>query len=290
MIEAKKIYLASALALSIVVAGCSGDNATEKAENTKSSAPQTVQTGAPMSDNALTGTVVETFDSGGYTYIKLDNGQNEVWAAIGQAQVEKGQKISLSNGPVMKDFHSPSLNRTFSEIIFSSGVKGASAANPHGSMAATPVQNSGGSAEENFMAALTSGSATPAPAMGDAAASGGSSKAVVSAQEIKVSKAEGDNGKTVAEVFSEAGALNGKKIKVRGKVVKVSPKIMGVNWLHLQDGTGNPTQNTHDLVVTTDEMADEGSVVMVEGTVAAKKDFGMGYFYEALVEKAVISK
>lgn len=290
MIEAKKMYLVPALALSLSLTGCSGDSTPEKAENAETSAPQTMQVGAPVNDNALTGTVVETFNSGGYTYLQVDNGQNKVWAAIGQTQVENGQEISLANGPVMKDFHSPSLNRTFPEIIFSSGMKGAAQANPHGSMTAAPATKTDGSAEENFMAALNSGTPAQAPAMDEGAANGGSTKAVVSAQEIKVTKAEGDSGKTVEQVFTEADALNGKKIKVRGKVVKVSPQIMGVNWLHIQDGTGNPMQSSHDLVVTTDEMADEGSVVMVEGTVAAKKDFGMGYFYEAMVEKAVISK
>ncbi len=297
MIEAKKIYLASALALSLVLPACSSDN-TDKAENAATttpaasqmadSAPHSMQAGQPMSDEALTGTVVETFDSGGYTYMHLDNGQDKIWVAIGQAQVEKGQKISLANGPVMKDFHSPSLNRTFTEIVFSSGIKGDSMTSPHGSMVAPAAAKADGSAEDNFMAALNSGA--QAPAMDAAAASGGSGKAIVAAKEIQVAKAEGDNGKTVAEVYTEAEKLNGQKVKVRGKVVKVSPNIMGVNWLHLQDGTGNPMQNSHDLVVTTDEMADVDSVVVVEGTVASKKDFGMGYYYEALVEKAVIAK
>lgn len=289
MLEAKKMYLASALALSLALTACSGDS-TEKAENTTTSAPQAVQTAAPVSDDALTGTIVETFNSGGYTYMELDNGQDKIWVAIGQTQVEKGQKVSLANGPVMKDFHSPSLNRTFAEIVFSSGMKSAGMTSPHGSMAAAPATGSDGSAEENFMAALSSGAAAPAPAMEAAAASGGSTKSIVSAQEVKVAKAEGDNGRTVEQVFAEADALNGQKIKVRGKVVKVSPKIMGVNWLHIQDGSGNPAQNSHDLVVTTDEMAEVNSIVVVEGIVAAKKDFGMGYYYDALVEKAVISK
>ena len=30
---------------------------------------------------------------------------------------------------------------------------------------------------------------------------------------------------------------------------------MGKNWLHIQDGTGNPLKNQHDLVVTTTEDA-----------------------------------
>ena len=48
--------------------------------------------------------------------------------------------------------------------------------------------------------------------------------------------------------------------------------------------------NTHDLVVTTDAEVPVNTVVIVEGTAAAKKDFGMGYFYDALIEKATIVK
>ena len=31
------------------------------------------------------------------------------------------------------------------------------------------------------------------------------------------------------------------------------------NWLHIQDGTGDPMNNTHDLVVTTDGEAEKGA-------------------------------
>ncbi|PLX48084.1 MAG: DNA-binding protein [Desulfobulbaceae bacterium] len=289
MIKTRKIYLAAAMALTLTLTGCSNDSGdqAQKSATTPSSqvtaGQQTMQAGTPVSDTALTGTVVETFDSGGYTYIHLDNGEKKIWVAMGQTKVETGQEISLGNGPVMKDFHSPSLNRTFDEIVFSSGLADGAATNPHAGM-----DLSGASVEESFSDALSAGGG--APNMDAVAASGGSTKAVVTPQEIQVAKAEGDNGRTVEEVFAQADDLNGQKVTVRGKVVKVSPQIMGTNWLHIQDGTGTPSDKSHDLVVTTDEMANEGDIVLIEGTVAAKKDFGMGYFYEALVEKAVISK
>ena len=46
-------------------------------------------------------------------------------------------------------------------------------------------------------------------------------------------------GKTIAEVYAEAGALKDQRVKIRGKVVKFSGGIMGKNWLHIQDGTGD---------------------------------------------------
>ena len=82
--------------------------------------------------------------------------------------------------------------------------------------------------------------------------------------------------------------LDKQKILIRAKVVKVSPMIMGKNWWHLQDGSGDAASKTHDLVVTTLAEAEKGAVVVIEGTVAADKDFGSGYRYDVIVEDAAI--
>ena len=64
---------------------------------------------------------------------------------------------------------------------------------------------------------------------------------------------------------------------------------MGKNWVHIQDGTGDPKGNTHDLVVTTQDDAAKGDIVTVSGVVAADKDFGAGYRYDVIVEDAKIT-
>ena len=289
--KTRKLYLALALGLSLAFTGCSSDSSEEapqQAENHTehaASAPHAGETAAPIADAALTGTVTETFSSGGYTYILLDNGQDKIWAAIGETKIEVGQKIELTNGPVMKEFHSRSLDRTFPEIVFSAGIKGADNGG-HSMMGKGQTKEQSGSDEQNFMAALgtDTGNTTMDPAM----ATGGSSKAVVNAVDIKVDKAAGANGYTVEEIHTKAKELNGKKVLIQAKVVKVSPQIMGKNWLHLQDGSGNPMKNTHDLVITTDATPDLDSVITIEGVVAADKDFGAGYFYEVIVEEGVV--
>jgi hypothetical protein len=118
--------------------------------------------------------------------------------------------------------------------------------------------------------------------------SGGSSGAIVPFTEIQVEKAAGDNSYTVEEIFTKAKELKGKTVRLRGKVVKFNANIMGKNWVHLQDGTGNPMDNTHDLVVTTEESAANDSIIVVEGNLATEKDFGAGYTYAAIVEEAKI--
>jgi len=101
-----------------------------------------------------------------------------------------------------------------------------------------------------------------------------------------IAKAEG--GKTVAEVFAEKDALAGQKVTLRGKVVKANANIMGTNWLHVRDGSG--TEGTNDLTVNTAGFVPNvGDTVLLTGTVALNKDFGMGYSYDVIVEDAEVT-
>jgi hypothetical protein len=71
--------------------------------------------------------------------------------------------------------------------------------------------------------------------------------------------------------------LKDQKVTVKGRVVKISPNIMGENWLHIQDGTGDPATNTHDLVVTSPAIVEKGTIISLESVLAAGIDFGFGY-------------
>ncbi len=262
-----------------------------------------LSTGIPAPDNAQaasTGTsteavspqgkVLQTMDSGGYTYLEIETKTGSAWAAVPQTQVEKGQEVHVQPGAVMNDFPSKTLNRTFKSIVFSSGfVGGKQISTPP---AKTVASETGGG--DSFQQALQqeSGGGNPHSFGSDASGTMGSAvssgAAVISSADVKVEKVDSENGYTVAEIHDKAKELNNKTVQVRGMVVKVSKMIMGKNWLHLQDGTGDPKANSHDLVVTT--MADPAkkSIVVVEGELHAEKDFGHGYKYSVIVEDAVI--
>ena len=288
----KKIYLVAGLCLALALPGCSNqDNKTTSAkEETKHEAPAAHQAEAMVvpdhkpQTNEVKGTIIETFDSGGYTYLQLDSNGKKIWAAVSQVKVKVGDEVTLLSGGVMKNFHSRTLDRTFDEIIFSAGIKGQEpAAAP--AAAGSPHDDKG---DSSFAKAMSAEGMNPADQQDVARVTMGSSKAIVPFQELKIEKAEGENGVTVEEVYARAEELNGKKVLVRGKVLKFSPKIMGKNWIHIQDGTGNPMQNTHDLVITTMGKAAPESVILVEGVLAKDKDFGAGYKYRAIIEDAVI--
>ena len=238
----------------------------------------------------LTGKVLETMDSAGYTYMQVDIGSSQPWVAIPQSQIKVGQEVTYQPGMVMNNFASKTLNRTFDAIVFSSGLVGAAA--PHGaggkdsSMKSPHGKAAPNGGNDSFASAVQAEGGIPAATQAQVAGSGGSLGAIAPPSEVKVEKAAGDNAFSVGEIFAKPEALNGKTIRVQGKVVKFSPMIMGRNWIHLQDGTGDQATNTHDLVVTTSEEVKVDDVITIEGVLAANKDFGAGYKYVAIVESA----
>lgn len=233
---------------------------------------------------SLTGKVLETMDSGGYTYVLLTTEDGEKWVAAPKTVVKVGETAAFAPGMVMRNFKSETLGRTFAELVFSSGLAGAGGGSK--SMAAGTCPNDkGGSAEGasphggsemmGSMGAMTGG-------MGSMKSSG---RVTVPQVDLAIEKASGENAFTVVEIYQQGAALNKKKIAIRGKVVKVSANIMGKNWIHLQDGSGKPEAGTHDLVLTSLQKPTVGEILVAEGILAADKDFGAGYCYEVIIEE-----
>jgi hypothetical protein len=204
--------------------------------------------------DALTGKVIESMDSGGYTYVQIENNGKKTWVAMPKTKVEKGQNITVSPGTEMQNFESKTLKRKFDSIVFSGGVIG-----------------QGGKGIEKK-------------------SPGSKGSAVVVTEKIQVDKASGPDAYTVAEIFQHSKDLEGKKVVVRGKAVKVSEGIMNKNWLHLQDGSGDVKAKNNDLVLTSKDVAKVGDVVTVSGTLYIDKDFGGGYKYNVIIEDTVIKK
>jgi len=203
------------------------------------------------------GQVLETMDVESYTYLRLKTKDGETWAAVNKTPVKKGAEVTIENVMVMNNFESKSLKRTFPTILF-------------GTLGGT-----GGSAPGvgNDMAKAHSGLAK-----------------TIDAGDIHVPKASGPNARTVAEVMTKGAELKGQTVLVRGKVVKYNPEIMGKNWVHLRDGSGSPSNNTNDVLVTTMNQAKVGDVVTAKGIVRTDQDFGAGYSYKVLIEEATLQQ
>ena len=222
----------------------------------------------------LTGKVLESMSSGGYSYINLqkkDGGR--AWIAVPETKISVGRQMSFKEGLVMTNFQSKTLKRSFDRIIFSNGI----IPQPKTDVAKTPPKDL---------------SVPPVNISADPKKKGtvviGSQPAVASKEKVSVTRAEGPNAYTIEEIYKKSVKLNTRKVVVRGKVVKASSGIMKKTWLHIQDGTGSQAKGTHNLVCTTKGTANVGDIITVSGTVAKDRDFGSGYRYKVILEDAVI--
>lgn len=204
------------------------------------------------------GKVTETIDAAGYTYVEVDTGSEKIWAAAPKFEVKVGDRVVVPQGAPMRDYHSKTLDRDFDVVYFVSSIRNVTAgASPEGLEMPTSHPP-------------RTGSATPP----QVDLSG-------------IEKAEG--GLTVGELYAGKAELAGKPITLRAKVVKFTPRIMGKNWIHLQDGSGDATAKTNDLTVTTNVTAQVGDTVLISGAVTLDKDFGAGYRYDVIIEDAQVT-
>jgi hypothetical protein len=213
--------------------------------------------------STLKGKVLETMTSGGYTYIHLQLEKESKWIAIPETFITEGETVEVIKGNDMGELYSKTLKRTFPSIMFSSGLS-------------TPR------AKESPEAASKKKSAHASVGLDTA---GGNTEDLLAAN-LKIDKATGENAYTVAEINTNRAALSGKRVTVRGKIVKVSKGIMKTNWYHLRDGSGDAKAKTNNLVVTGRTELLLGDTVTATGTIATDKDFGGGYFYEVIMENA----
>jgi hypothetical protein len=203
--------------------------------------------GQGLAAEPVRGKVLEVKQTESYTYLLLNVGKQDTWVAVGLSKVKVGDTVAIENAMEMKNFESKALKRTFSSILF-------------GNLAGE---------------AADTGKPQPAGAAN-----------VAAPLDVKVSKAAGPNGQTVADVVTKAAALNNKSVEVHAKVVKMNTGIMGKNWVHLRDGSGKPADGSNDILVTTKFEPAVGSTVTAVGTVRTNKDFGSGYSYKVMLEDA----
>ncbi|HAZ14946.1 MAG: hypothetical protein A2X86_21450 [Bdellovibrionales bacterium GWA2_49_15] len=217
-----------------------------------------------------TGKVLETMDADRYTYIFLEQKDGvKIWAAGERMQVGVGDTVDVINGQTMGKFTSKILNKTFDQIYFAPLIKVANQLPEN--KAKFEAANK---AEAAKMEAHGGGGMVPKKAV----------EVVVGPGSVK--KLEG--GMTIKECLDGQEKLKDKTIKIRAKVTKSTANILGKNWLHIKDGSGNASET--ELVVTTAATSQVGDTVVVTGKLSLNKDFGAGYFYKIIMEDASVTK
>jgi len=191
-------------------------------------------------------------DANDYTYIKVTEKGETYWMAITEMPVKKGETYYYDGGMVMKNFKSKSLNKTFGSIIFLDKIR--TTIEPQTKNVESPHANSPKNKDK-----------------------------------VKIAKIEQpDGGTSLEQLLSNKESFSGKTILIKGKVLKVNNAIMDRNWVHIADGTG--FKDIIDLGITTLDTVKVGDVVTFKGKIALNKDFGYGYIYPVLMEKATLIK
>jgi len=234
---------------------------TAKAEITANSIPALQELGktsassdghnhAAASANEHKVVVEEVLNTEKYTYMNVTENGKKHWIAIPKNEVKVGETYVYQGGLLKRNFFSREYNRTFETIYLVSKIKKAGA----------DASGNGSALEEAL------------------------SKSKVGASiDVKVGKVKPVAGAiTIAELFKNKEKYNNQAVKITGKCVKVNPKIMGRNWVHFQDGSGDEL----DLTITTAQDIPLGAVLTLEGTIALDKDFGAGYRYDIIMEGA----
>ena len=182
-----------------------------------------------MSKADFSGVIREVRQTKTYTYVRIEGKNKQIWAAMSKVDVKKGQKMSFKDGMPFRHFPSKALNKTFDELYLLSdySLDGKSVDYKKKKRSYTKEVNIQGTTIE----------------LGS----------------IKVADM------IIADLYKNRKKLKGNSISLRGKVVKYSPKIMGKNWAHVHDGSG-------EITVLTTDSTKVGDVVLVKGKLELNKD------------------
>ncbi len=223
-----------------------------------SSRPKVIQSTSQQAMEApvhrvLEGQVMEFMDASRYTYVKLQQDDNEIWIALPQTNLEKGETIYYVSGIEMHSFESEELDKVF-DTLYLVGAFGKTPNFVNESQSRPEIDMHGGKSEP-----LSERIAAP------------------------------KGGTSLADLFENPDKFNEKIVLVKGKCVKVNRNIMGKNWVHLQDGELDGEGQPLDLTITTQEEIPLGAIVSLEGIIKVDRDFGSGYKYDLIMEDALLN-
>ncbi len=204
------------------------------------------------SDGLTTVEVREVEQVASYTYLLVKGKGSEYWIAVPSMNASPGETYSYQGGLLMEDFYSKDLDRTFDKVLFLEAIFS-------GSVPASPNE----SLDVDYEAMVT-----------------------IDKEDVEIIREEGIT--SIAAIYADPETYEGKTIRVKGEVTKFNASIMERNWVHLQDGTEH--EGKFDLTATSLESFEVGKVVSLEGVLVLNKDFGYGYSYEILLEKATAVK
>lgn len=202
------------------------------------------------STGSIEGSVAQTIDVPGYTYVEVETADGRFWVATPSVSLRQGDTVEFATGMPMHDFYSKTLRREFRVLYFvdrfisGGGIR--------------PVDTEAAAAHGGF----------------------GQQPTVAPVKDIR----RAQNGYTIAEIYSRADELRGERVRVRGQIVKFTAGVLNSNWIRIRDGS-----SAEDLVVPTNATAAINDVVLIEGRLELNKDLGQTYVIPVILEDANIT-
>jgi len=215
---------------------------------------QVIQNTVPT--NAKVFEVTEVIQATSYSYLKVKENLAERWVAVSKQDIKVGDVYYYDEALQMSNFESKDLARTFDVIFFVNQIS------------KTPIT-------KTPIAKNPMGGAMPAH-----------SGKVETEKSSTVTLEKTEDEITVAQIFADRAEFTASEFEIRGVVVKVNKQVMGKNWIHIQDGTNNA--GSFDLTVTSQDISEVGNQVTFKGKLTLEKNFGSGYFYDVIMEDAVL--
>lgn len=233
----------------------------------------------------LRGRAREVIEVAQYTYLRLGTDQGEVWAAVSKAPIAVDSEVTVENPTRMDHFESVTLKRTFDVIYFGNLATGDAVGSGELPLGHPRIDRGSSDPATALPPGHPSinGVAPMAPMHGDAA----SVTPANGVTNVAVPRASGGNAHTIGELFAAGAKLEGKLVRVRGQVAKVTAGVMGKTYLRLRDGSSARPEE-RELVVTSQAEAQVGTVGTFEGTLRTQVDVGIGFRYPVLLSDAQV--
>ena len=197
--------------------------------------------------------VNEILETSKYIYLNVNENDEHFWIATLKKEIIVGETYFYKGGLLKTNFESKELNKKFELIYLVSNL----VPEKHGNNSDI-INNSNSNTELSKKNQDASNN----------------------------NKIEVKGSIAIAELIKNHKKYEGKTIQISGKCVKINPNIMGINWIHIKDGT----KDDYDLVITSDVFIKEGSIVTMKAVVTLNKDFGAGYKYDLILEEGIIVK
>jgi len=211
-----------------------------------------LKTNQTVNSDLHTVVITEILTATKYVYLKVKENGEEFWIAARKQNVNIGETYFYKGGLLKTNFESKEHNKVFEKIYLVTSLVKSNHGN-NTSNASLEIQKSNQNIKDS------------------------------SNTNIEIKNTASGSIK-ISELVENYKKYEGKIVQVSGKCVKINPNIMGINWIHIKDGS----KDDYDLVITSNTFVQEGSMITMKATVTLNKDFGAGYKYDLILENGTI--